>query len=582
LKSVPPTSSGFLKVSRFQSIKTKILLFALLATIIPSLVLGILFYMQNSRLLREKITQELRNATVQASGKLDLWLNERLYDMRVFSSSYILSENLVRLLEKPRTSKAAIVAREHLGGYLQSVTSKITIYQELSLIGWDGEVIVSSSGDPFKALIPAHWSAVLKQGTEIGAKPHFEPHLSRTALFLAETVRASDGSPLGVLSAIISLDAIVSLLDAQAVGGIDEIYLTDAGGRVLVSSQKVAEPYMASASVSDIIAASRDNQMGLIDYICYRGKAVVGIAAPIPAMGWVMITEIEREKAYAEIALLGRLTRMLVGGLMLCIGLSAYLFGHSLVRPLQRLSRGATRVASGNLEVDLPVTGLSEVSYLTQVFNHMVASLRCGQEELSAANQALVQTNQELQQLSITDGLTGLNNRNHIMALFQQELARAKRSNQPLAVLMLDIDHFKQINDTHGHQIGDAVLQGLAQALLRSVRDCDHVGRYGGEEFIIILPDSDKSNGAGTAERIRQNASEVDIDTASDPLALTISIGVAAYPENGQDVETVLRQADDALYLSKADGRNRVALAKSLDLPAAQQNSSRPKLKLIG
>jgi diguanylate cyclase (GGDEF)-like protein len=215
------------------------------------------------------------------------------------------------------------------------------------------------------------------------------------------------------------------------------------------------------------------------------------------------------------------------------------------------------------------------------VFNHMVASLRRGQEELSAANQALVQTNQELQQLSITDGLTGLNNRNHVMALFQHELARAKRSNQPLVVLMLDIDHFKQINDTHGHQIGDAVLQGLAQALLGSVRDCDHVGRYGGEEFLIILPDSDKSNGAGTAERIRQNASMVDIDAAGDPLAMTISIGVASYPEDGQDVETVLRQADDALYLSKSDGRNRVVLAKSLDLPADQQTSSRPKLKLI-
>jgi diguanylate cyclase (GGDEF)-like protein len=232
-------------------------------------------------------------------------------------------------------------------------------------------------------------------------------------------------------------------------------------------------------------------------------------------------------------------------------------------------------VATGSLDVDLPVEGQSEVSYLTQVFNHMVASLRQGREELSTANEALTKTNEELQQLSITDGLTGLYNRKHIMELFEQELVRARRYHQKLTILMLDIDHFKTINDTYGHQTGDAVLHRLAKSLRELIRDCDHIGRYGGEEFLIILPESDKLDGAKAAERIRHQVSTFDIDAGMDNLPITISVGVSGYPADGQDINTLLSYADEALYKSKTDGRDKVTIAGGLD-PA-----DGPKLKVI-
>jgi diguanylate cyclase (GGDEF)-like protein len=224
--------------------------------------------------------------------------------------------------------------------------------------------------------------------------------------------------------------------------------------------------------------------------------------------------------------------------------------------------------------------GRSEVSYLTQVFNHMVANLRRGREELSAANDALLQTNRELEQLSIIDDLTGLFNRKKIMEQFHSEVVRARRSESPLAVLMLDIDHFKETNDTYGHQVGDVVLTQLAESLLDSVRECDFVGRYGGEEFLLLLPDSSTSDGITTAERIQDHINDLSIEAGSETITVSVSIGVSEFPKDGLEVASVLRMADDALYCSKDNGRNQITVAANpID---SGQDKSLPQLHLIG
>ena len=229
------------------------------------------------------------------------------------------------------------------------------------------------------------------------------------------------------------------------------------------------------------------------------------------------------------------------------------------------------------------MAGLSEVSYLTQVFNHMVASLRHGREEISAANQTLLETNKVLHQLSITDGLTGLYNRKHIMDLLQREIVRSQRYNQSLAILILDIDFFKKINDTYGHQAGDAVMCQVAETLRSAVRECDYVGRYGGEEFLVILPNSDIQRGTESAERIRQKVCGLRIIKDSHKISVNISIGVSGYPEDGEDDEAIIRMADDALYHAKANGRNCVMnhAGESTQKPAAPDIPASPKLKLV-
>ena len=578
------TRNEFLKVSKFQSIKTRILVFALLATIVPSLVLGGLSYYQNSKLLREKISKELHSATVQTSNELDLWLKERFYDLRVFSSSYIISENLVQILQKPRSSIGTVVALDHIKRYLDSVSEKFTLYEELTLMNLSAEALVTSAADLSKVVIPSSWIEQRQSVSAISAKTQFNPKVFNESMLIAEEVLGSDGRPLGVLVAKISLSAISSILKLRSMEGIDEIYLMEASGRILVSSEPMHQVGFPSISSIDIPSAMRSQNQKPRDYIGYRDKAVIGMALPIESMGWLIVAEIDKKNAYADIILLRKITITIVAGLMLFIGLIGYVFGQSLVWPVQRLSREAASVASGNLDVDIPVTGLSEVSYLTQVFNHMVDSLRHSREEISTAHNSLLETNKVLQQLSITDGLTGLFNRKHIMDLFGREVVRSQRYDKPLTILLLDIDHFKEINDTCGHQTGDAVLGQLAESLMQSVRECDYVGRYGGEEFLIILPDSNIQSGFATAERIRKNVSTRKITVNKDNISLTVSIGVAGYPKDGGDVESIIRKADDALYKAKANGRNRVTVLENHGAAetAAEHNRQNPILRVIG
>lgn len=278
----------------------------------------------------------------------------------------------------------------------------------------------------------------------------------------------------------------------------------------------------------------------------------------LPEMDWAVFAEMEKAGAYADIMQLRTITFMIVGILLLAMGALAYFLGHTIVRPLKRLSGDAGKVASGDLNVDIPVHGNNEVSYLTQVFNHMVSSLRRGQAEISQAHEALIEKNRELHLLSITDGLTNLFNRKHLMDLFDMEMARTRRYRIPFSVMIADIDHFKKINDTYGHLAGDAVLRRIADSLRHVVRECDHVGRYGGEEFLIILPSSDADGAMQMARRIREQICQERFYNDGNELSMTISVGVAQCTDGEDSVEAILSRADTALYQAKANGRNQV------------------------
>ena len=570
----------FLKVSKLQSIKTKIIVFALLATIAPTLILGLMSYLQNSSLLRDKISHELRNATDQSAKELDLWLKERLYDLRVFSSSYIISENLPKMLIREPSDIETAVILDHLKVFLKSVSDKFSIYEELSLLDRSGELVVTSAEDPAAITVPTPWKGQLQSVPMVSLKPRFQPYIHNGSILIAEGINSSTATLLGVLITRIDLGAVRDMLKMRCTGGIDEIYLTDSNGKLLVSSTPLDQ---AQATLSAPGPSEKGPSTVPSDYIGHHDRAVIGISKPVEAMGWTMVAEMDKKSAYAEIVRLRRITIALVGGLILFIGLCAYFIGHTMVSPLRRLARGAALVAGGDLDVDIPVTGLSEVSYLTQVFNHMVASLKRGREEISAAHNSLIETNEVLHQISITDSLTGLHNRKHIMDLFSQEMARSIRYGHSVAILMIDIDYFKKINDTYGHQTGDRVLSQLARSLMESARECDYVGRYGGEEFLIVLPHSNIESGAALAERIRHNTSKLQIPAGGNQISVTTSIGVAAYPDGGSDVESIIREADDALYKAKAGGRNCIVISEGKEAGNAfpEKEAKAPNLKLV-
>jgi diguanylate cyclase (GGDEF)-like protein len=169
---------------------------------------------------------------------------------------------------------------------------------------------------------------------------------------------------------------------------------------------------------------------------------------------------------------------------------------------------------------------------------------------------------QEVNNLAITDPLTGLHNRRSLFDLGRIEFSRAERFNRPFSALMLDLDHFKRINDNHGHPAGDIVLQEFVRLCRETVREIDLVGRYGGEEFIILMPETDLATATMVAERIRAHIEQGLIPLEGRFETITVSIGVAARDENTTDLETLIARADQAMYIAKHRGRNRVAVSR--------------------
>jgi diguanylate cyclase (GGDEF)-like protein len=180
-------------------------------------------------------------------------------------------------------------------------------------------------------------------------------------------------------------------------------------------------------------------------------------------------------------------------------------------------------------------------------------------EELTQANLRLSALNKELLEISIADGLTQVYNRRYLMERLRQEVKRASRYGPAVSLLMIDIDHFKKVNDTFGHQAGDAVLAGVAGLIKWKLRETDLIARYGGEEFCVIATGTEQAGAVLLAERLRQLVAEAVFEHGGNRLMVTVSIGVVAWePSLKDDYEQLIRRADKALYCAKDQGRNRV------------------------
>lgn len=169
---------------------------------------------------------------------------------------------------------------------------------------------------------------------------------------------------------------------------------------------------------------------------------------------------------------------------------------------------------------------------------------------------------QELEHLASTDALTGLANRHTLVIRAEQELARAKRYGGELSLLMVDIDFFKKVNDTYGHQVGDIVLKKLADVFSQVLRDTDFAARFGGEEFVILLPETNAENALKTAERLRASVNDIQVPLQQGGMVeFTVSVGVASYSSSGNNnIEKLISGADKALYAAKKSGRNKVCM----------------------
>ena len=224
--------------------------------------------------------------------------------------------------------------------------------------------------------------------------------------------------------------------------------------------------------------------------------------------------------------------------------LIATFFIRNVVAPLQVIEMGAEKFGEGDFRYRINIDSRNELGKLATTFNSMA---------------------DKLEEIATRDSLTGLLNKKEILRILEAELIRAKRHASTLSVMMLDLDYFKTINDTYGHQAGDHVLATAASLIEKHVREIDYVGRYGGEEILIVLPATGETESVEIAERIRIGLANTAIAVSeSKQINLTVSIGIAVYPTDGEEQRSLLVNADQALYQAKGAGRNQVVRYSSL------------------
>lgn len=249
----------------------------------------------------------------------------------------------------------------------------------------------------------------------------------------------------------------------------------------------------------------------------------------------------------------------LAGGLaMLFSILAAVLLTRPILRQLHYLSEAVSRMKSGNRAQTVRVRGHDEIASLARAFNRMSDELTVQYESLQMSNATIAEQARSLQKMSYTDELTGLHNRRYFNEQFDRWFSRCRRERCELALIVIDIDYFKKINDGFSHQIGDEVLQQIARLLRECVRSQDILARFGGEEFILLMPFTDVGEAADISQRMRRQIEQHRWHQIAVGLQVTASFGVAGRQASRQEM---LKLADEQLYRAKDAGRNCVCVA---------------------
>ena len=540
-----------LKAARYDSIRNRILAFAFVATLLPS-GLTIWFAYGQARLwVEEKIKQDLVSESFQTARATGVWLREQLFDLRVFATSEVVANSV------ERAGAASIKApNNRLRDYLVSLNARFGDYGRITVIDLAGHVMATSKSDDAKVGLPGDWVSTLRADGQVVGPAFWVAKSGKAKVTAAVPVKSRDGRLLGAVLAELDLTPMEELLRTLASDTAGAIYIVASNG-TLVSSSNGVSPQRKARIPLETLDQLRTERDSVLQYTGFVGRDVIGVLQQVPQADWSVLAEVSSDAAFRELRRLRNIGLAFVAVLLLAAGLVAYALGIFIVRPLDRLTKGVAEVAAGDLQVDLPAGGGAEVGYLTTVFNHMVARLREGRLELDAINTTLKKKNEELERLSVTDGLTGLANHRLLIQRLIQEGMRADATGGEFAVLMADVDHFKQYNDEFGHPAGDEVLKRVADLLRESVRDIDCAARYGGEEFAIVMPEMSADEAGEIAQKIGKRVEEQNFPGRT----VTLSIGVAAFPHDADLPHAVIAAADRALYQAKREGRNRTVQA---------------------
>ena len=527
-----------LRAVHLDTIRNQMLVFAVVATLVPALAVTIVSHRQNRPpSIGDQVAPELRGASADAAWDIDQWLSDRLRDLRVAATAYAVAENLAR-------TQGSAEAVGRLRDYLNSVRERCPDCEGLLVLDARGRFVTSSGGRMSGVQFTQDRLTALRTGDALVGDSYWDAGLGKATLALAVPIRQADGRYVGALMAKLNLRSVADILQRIAPTDSGDVYLMNEQGRLILRLRSSSAEVMRTKVPPATAQALIDREGTTVEYKRADGRAVIGTLRRIPALRWAAVVETPRAEVVRRAGGSGSGLGVTLVLLLAGAGLVTYV-GVLLVRPLERLAGAAAKVAAGDLSVELPSAGRGEVGILTQVFKNLLMRLREREGQ------------GELERLSVTDALTGLYNRRHLMGTLANEVQRSRRLRRTFSVLLADVDHFKQYNDTHGHLGGDAALVKVAEILRKMTRGVDSVARYGGEEFVVMLIEAPIATAAAVGERIRARVAAEEFSGGK----MTVSVGAAEYPTHGDTPEELIASADAAMYEAKGGGRDRVVVA---------------------
>jgi len=556
---------GFVKKVR-GSFSAKIIMLVASSVILTSFVVGLTTTRSTGKFLTDRMKDRFPSTLTTTTTRLRLWSDREHNDAVEISKFSRLRLTLSHMAAASTTAEKARL----LDDLARQLHSTLTIYPEfedIMLFDASGTLLASARGK-FSEGAEDAWMELGEMGFDAGASaPVPDPHGFHQWFFAPAQDASRDGSQHAWLAARINLTLLDGVLGEVKLGPGGDVFLLDGQGRFVTQPRLSNDRLVGSVAMQ--VPTRQEGPVTVERRPSYRARSVFQSKVHLDELGVWLVYEEDYQLAMAPVLEAQRriwVSVLIVGAIFILLTLR---IAQSILRPIKGLALGATRINEGLVGVKIPRGSGDEIGLLIETFNEMAMKITLSQAELQYKNKMLNSQNDELQnkkeeleKLSVTDGLTGLFNHRHFWNLMNTEMTRVGLSNGNLALVLVDLDDFKRVNDKFGHSVGDVLLRTIAHVLSDTVRDTDIVARYGGEEFAIMLPDTDESGVQNVAEKLRAAVETIRFNVPDTDIVLkvTVSIGVSVFRGNRREF---FNAADRALYQSKAAGKNCVHYALS-------------------
>ncbi len=548
-----------------KSFSAKITLLVGVSVIATSFVVGLATTHSTGSFLVDRMKDRFPSTLATTATRLRLRHARQLSELQRLAEAKALRENLERAVSG---AGGDAEAKAQVSYFLRLVKPSYPVYQELLVIGPGGRLIASTEESPKQATheLDEAWAEIGEKGLEPGvSSPIIESGRAHQWFFVtAGDSSASERRRSWLVARVDLSDLEASLAEVKlGIGG--DLYLLDEQGRFLTQPRRATEHVIGVEAMS--VPTRQEGPIVVERRTSYDHRSVFHSKVHIEEMGWWLVYEEDYKVAMTPVIEAQRRIWVAVLAVGAMAILAALRIAQSVLKPIHGLALGARRINEGLVGVKIPKGADDEIGMMIETFNEMAMRITLSQAELqyknkmlNSQNDRLQDMNERLEKLSVTDGLTALFNHRHFWNLLNTELTRVNLHSGDLALVLLDLDDFKRVNDKFGHAVGDLMLQTVANVLRDTVRDTDIVARYGGEEFAVLLPDTDESGVQQVAEKIRASVEAIRFNVADTDIVLkvTVSIGVSVFRGNRREF---FNAADRALYQSKAAGKNCVHYA---------------------